>query len=108
MKKNWFRWLFSLVFLLSAGIIVLQFFQIQEAIRAGESPASAARAFQQQFWHILLNPWVFTTYLLVLVTLLWSTVRTIARKQHHPNDFWLAAAFFVAIVVLIFRFIQGY
>src|ERR1700744_5012730 len=99
MTKNWFRWLFNLVFLFSAGLVVFQFFLAWKAIQAGESPVNAARSSQQQTWHIVLNPWVFTIYLLVLFVLLWSTVRAIVRKQHHSNDFWLAAMFLVAITV---------
>jgi hypothetical protein len=108
MKKNWFRWLFGLVFLFAVGNLILFVFQTQKAIHSGQSPTSAFQASQQTFWHILLSPWVFTAYLLVLVVLLWSTVRTIARKQHHANDLWLAAAFLVTIAVLVFRFIQGH
>jgi hypothetical protein len=107
-KKNWFRWLFSLVFLLAGGSYILFLFQVQKAIRSGESPASAFEAAQQKFWHILLNPWVFASCLLVLVVILWNTVRAIARKERHANDLWVTAALLVAIVVLVFRFFQSH
>jgi hypothetical protein len=106
MKKNWVRLLFGLVFSLAAGNFILFVFQTQKAIHYGQSPAIAFQTSQQKFWHILLNPWIFTTYLLVLVVLLWNTVRAIVRKQHHPNDLWLAAGFLAAIAVLVLRFIQ--
>jgi hypothetical protein len=104
-RKNWFRWLFNLVFLLAAVTYVLYIFQIQKAIRSGESPASAFQATQQKFWHILLNPWVFASYLSVLAVILWNTVRAIARKERHANDIWVTVALLAAIAVLVFRFI---
>jgi hypothetical protein len=63
MKKSWVRWLFGLVFLFAAGNFILSVVQIQKAIHSGQSPATAFQSSQQAFWHVLLNPWVFTTYL---------------------------------------------
>src|SRR3954465_8891491 len=100
MTKNWVRWLFGAVFLSALGLFVLQVVQIQIAIHHGESPLRAFQVSQQRFSHLILNPWFFTAYLLILAVLLVSSVRTIARKEHQTNDLWVAAALVTSIAVL--------
>lgn len=108
MKKNWVGWVFAFLFMSALGIFAFQSFQIWKAVQSGESSASAFQSNQQKFWHVLLNPWVFSAYLAVLVVLLWKAARTVARKQHQANDLWILGALLAAIGVLVFRFIQGH
>ena len=107
MTKNWARWLRGAVFLSAIGIFVFQVVQTQIALHHGESPVKAFQICQQELWHVLLNPWLFAAYLLILAVLLGDSVRTIVKKQHQANDLWMAAALLTSMTVLVFRFIQA-
>jgi hypothetical protein len=63
------------LFFSAVGILIFQVFQTQEEIL---EPLSES--------------WVFASYLWSLSVLPGSTVRSIVKKQHHANDYWIAVA----------------
>jgi uncharacterized BrkB/YihY/UPF0761 family membrane protein len=106
MKKNWLGWMFALLYLSGVGIFAFSSFEAWRAIHSGGAPLQAFQASQERFWHILLNPWVFTTYLFILLVLIWNALRAVVKKQRQPNDLWFLGALLASIGVLLFRFIQ--
>lgn len=106
MKKNWVGWLVGLIFLVTLAIIVYEWVQAMTAFRAGQSPLAAFQATQQQIFHIMSNPWVFSAYLVLLLALLFGVLRQISRKTGSTNDYWFLAALLAAIVTLVRNFVR--
>jgi hypothetical protein len=67
---------------------------------------AAAAATQQQIFHAMANPWLFSAYLVLLLVLLFYVVRQISRKTGTTNDFWFLAALIVSVVVLVRNFLR--
>jgi hypothetical protein len=106
--RPWARWLAVAVYLFAFALGIFQFIQTRLAIQHGQSPLEAYQLNQQHLWHYFLNPWVFATYLLIVLALLGEIIRAIVKKQYQSNDLWLAAALVTGIVVAVFRFIQAH
>ena len=92
----------------SLGFVVYLYIQAVAALRSGQPPVAALEATQQQFLHIVANPWFFAAYLVLLIALLFHVVSQIYRKTAAGKDFWTLAAVLAAIVTLIRSFLRSH
>ena len=106
-KNTWTRLLLGIVVLSVFMAVVAQGYLAWTAAQTGKSPIDAIRMSQQRLWAVILNPWVFWSYLSALVLLLWQVARGPLKRGWTSNDFWLSGAIAAAIVTLIVRFVQS-
>jgi len=106
MTRNWAAWPVGLICLATFGVTGYEWFEARTAFRAGQSPVVAVQATQQQILHVLANPWVFSVYVILLLSLLFPVVRKISRKTSTTNDYWVLAALLAAVVALVRIFVR--
>jgi hypothetical protein len=103
-KINWTSWLLAILPLSGLAGVVAQSYLAWTAVRSGKSPVVAFWLSHQRVWGLLLNPWIFGLYLVVLALLLWGAIRASKKKGWTTKDVWFTGAVLAAIIALVARF----
>lgn len=107
MKRKWITWFLGIIFVLPPAAFVILNLLSSSAIRSGQAPISVFHENQQRIWRTLLNPWVLTTYLFVLLILLWQTLLKVREEKGNAINWWMIGAVLAAIYAFVSMYVRG-
>jgi hypothetical protein len=104
MIKHWSRWVVGVIVLATFCVLAYQYSQVFYAFRTNHPPVAVAQATQGRISHEMANPWLFSTYLALLLALIFSVIRKIRKAG--TGDYWLLASLLIAIAALVRNFVK--
>jgi hypothetical protein len=107
-NKNLLGWSIPSLFAMASVFFVMQVYDLRKLIRLGYSPHDAVQVTGQHMWHLLLNPFVFIPYVILLAAALWFVLYRRHSGQSIEHERWFAAALIVSMGVLLFHLFRGH